>query len=867
MRLTLHDGYVDTETGELRRGGDAARLSSRERALLDYLALRPGVVVSTEELLRDVWGYGPSVVTRAVFHTMRRLRARVEEDATQPRMLLAEHGVGYRFVPPAPGPHPPPTPPSPTPAPSLHGREEDLRRVAEALTRPARLLHVVGPPGVGKTRLVREACPAPAWRFLPLEAEPTLGRLEGALVSALGLASPEALPAALEAGGVGLVLDGVERLPAGAERWLDPAAPPRVVVTGREAFGLPGERLVHLSRLSPAAGKRVLVDAVRLCLGPGAEPPEAELLAAVEALDGLPLALEVAAAQLHDLPLPQVLRRLTRGEPGSGPLDAALAVSWELAAPEVRAALVRLAVWEGAVPLEEARRAGVQLREIEAIARASLGEWVAGGRELRLFSVVRSFVRRTAAVAELDAARGARLAALGRHGRPSSLARLHEDGGRGAAELAAVLPELGAAADADPALPAPLLRALAVGATFRGGFATVAPLVRHRARSAPDDAERRALLAVPGPLEWSAALGMPAEEFVGDLLPPEAPGPDGAPPEPEERMLRLLHRWQWAQALLRGGQFASAATAFGELAEGLRAEGLLGLRGLAGLYRGSALRQLGHRVEALGALHDAAAQLDAAGDRRGLAELRNSEGVVRLDTGELDLARSAFVEAREGAVACGDHRLAMRVDGNLSIVERMRGDLDAAQRHARAVAEAAHRIGARDTEGGAWLNLAVSCTDAGRLDEAWVALEHARRLFAFTGSARSQVVLAVNWGLARFTGGNWDLDDLPGLYPSGAALGWRTALVDLLVWAGRLARGLATPAGRPSLPPDTPPDAAAIGAAWASVAAARAGHLEEASALRSLTEAWLGPTVSPYLQHQVRGVLGRAGQGASPPTG
>jgi DNA-binding response OmpR family regulator/predicted ATPase len=96
--LALEACVVDLVRGEISREGQHKRLTSHEAALLRYLADRPGMVVSREELLREVWGYQTAVRSRTTDDTMWRLRQKVEADPKNPRHLLTAHGGGYRFV-------------------------------------------------------------------------------------------------------------------------------------------------------------------------------------------------------------------------------------------------------------------------------------------------------------------------------------------------------------------------------------------------------------------------------------------------------------------------------------------------------------------------------------------------------------------------------------------------------------------------------------------------------------------------------------------------------------------------------------------------------------------------------------------------
>jgi len=100
--LALESGVVNLQTGVVFSADDEVRLSTRELALLAYLAARPGRVVTRTELLTEVWGYAPNVASRAADDTMRRLRSRVERIPSRPRHLQTVHRTGYRFIPAAP---------------------------------------------------------------------------------------------------------------------------------------------------------------------------------------------------------------------------------------------------------------------------------------------------------------------------------------------------------------------------------------------------------------------------------------------------------------------------------------------------------------------------------------------------------------------------------------------------------------------------------------------------------------------------------------------------------------------------------------------------------------------------------------------
>lgn len=89
---------VNTRSREVLRRGQPVSLSAKEYQLLCYLLDRPGVIVSRDQLLEEVWGYRAATNTRTVDVHLGQLRSKLEEDPKQPRHLLTVHGSGYRFV-------------------------------------------------------------------------------------------------------------------------------------------------------------------------------------------------------------------------------------------------------------------------------------------------------------------------------------------------------------------------------------------------------------------------------------------------------------------------------------------------------------------------------------------------------------------------------------------------------------------------------------------------------------------------------------------------------------------------------------------------------------------------------------------------
>ena len=80
-------------------GSEALHLTPIEYKLLTYLASQPDRVITHAQLLKAVWGPGHAEDTHYVRVHMANLRKKVEDNASMPRHLRTEAGIGYRFVP------------------------------------------------------------------------------------------------------------------------------------------------------------------------------------------------------------------------------------------------------------------------------------------------------------------------------------------------------------------------------------------------------------------------------------------------------------------------------------------------------------------------------------------------------------------------------------------------------------------------------------------------------------------------------------------------------------------------------------------------------------------------------------------------
>lgn len=96
--LTFGDLTVDLAHRMVTVGEQEMRLTPTEYEILKHLALHAGRVVTHRQLLRAIWGPNYQEATHYLRVYIGQLRRKIEVDATQPRYIVTEPGVGYRFV-------------------------------------------------------------------------------------------------------------------------------------------------------------------------------------------------------------------------------------------------------------------------------------------------------------------------------------------------------------------------------------------------------------------------------------------------------------------------------------------------------------------------------------------------------------------------------------------------------------------------------------------------------------------------------------------------------------------------------------------------------------------------------------------------
>jgi predicted ATPase/DNA-binding SARP family transcriptional activator len=332
---------------------------------------------------------------------------------------------------------------------SFIGREEELER-ASVLLRQGRLLTITGAPGVGKTRFALEVARSLADRFehrvyfVPLAPVSNPRLVDRAIAQSLRLVETQGRPVAdsvkafFRHRGALLILDNFEQILSAAPQvgeLLGAASDLTIVITSRSPLQISGEQRFPLPPLrvpSIAEDPDPLVladfDAVKLFRArarasyPTFDPdPEALTIVAeiVARLDGLPLAIELAASRSDVLTLEELRSLLARRvlaldgaalDVGSRHRTMRDAISWsiELLEPEDRAFFRRLGVFEGGFTIEAAGAVAEigseRTREaIESLVARSLVSRVcdSGVSRFALLELIREFAR-----SELDSAGG-----------------------------------------------------------------------------------------------------------------------------------------------------------------------------------------------------------------------------------------------------------------------------------------------------------------------------------------------------------------------------------------------------------------------------------------------------------------------------
>lgn len=750
-QLTLQAAVVDLERQQVVRDGEPRSLTSMETALLRFLSARPGEAVSRDTLLEEVWSYRPGTKTRAVDFTVHRLRRKIERDPSEPDHLQTVHGEGYRLVlpvgvPTAGASNLPPE------ANRFFGREAELKALQQLLAGGARLVTLHGPGGAGKTRLA-----------LRLAGMSVSGYAGGAWLvelasarsaAAVRYAIARALSVPLEASDEGgqrdelvrhlrsrgptlLLLDNFEQIvdegaPIVAE--LLAGAPGLVVlVTSQQRLGLPGERPVSVAALERTAG--VLLFRARAAAAcPGFTLDIAELRVVGEIvwrLDGLPLAIELAAGRAAVLSPEEIRDRLSSRFSLLRGLSGVIERSWSLLAPWEQAALAQLSVFRGGFTMAAAEAVlvlpeGGPLDAIQALIDKSLvvrrprqgtaPQRLALGESIRLFAAAR--LAESGDRAAVRARHRAHYLGRWRLADRSAYAASRADREALAADLDNLVAVWRRALADEPAAAVEALQALR-------------PLFLARGPS-------RALLAL---LDQAIAV---------------APGVKLA--------AEALHARAGVRLVL--GQLQRALDDLDDALALLDLDQPDALLGAVLTERGLALDRLGRPAEAEPVYAQARAVLEAIESRAGLAMVDGYRGTCRFNQGDLDGAQALLEHALAESRATGQLAFAGAMAANLGSIYFKRERLDDAEAQYRRALAIFQAEGDIRREGMGRVLLGLACVLQGRLEEAEAHLEEGAALQERIGAQRGYGI-ALGWlGMMHHLRG--DLGEAEPVYAASA---------------------------------------------------------------------------------------------------
>jgi len=97
-QIHFDEVVVDFKCFSAKKAGEVLKLSRKEFGVLRLLAARAGQVVTRNELLDKVWGHDYFPTERTVDNHIASLRAKLEDDPSEPKHLVTVHGVGYKLV-------------------------------------------------------------------------------------------------------------------------------------------------------------------------------------------------------------------------------------------------------------------------------------------------------------------------------------------------------------------------------------------------------------------------------------------------------------------------------------------------------------------------------------------------------------------------------------------------------------------------------------------------------------------------------------------------------------------------------------------------------------------------------------------------
>jgi len=635
------------------------------------------------------------------------------------------------------------------------GRQETLDALhAQVLEGGHGVVTLVGPGGVGKTRVITEfglraldEDGVTSVLLCSLAEARTKDAVLFALSDVLGVPltseDPEQKLVWVLQGrsGLVLILDNCEQVADHVAELLSDWAPKvtgvRLVSTSRVPLDIAAERVVDIGPLlDPGLAVALYTARAQQVRTGWVCPPEQEgaLEQLVEQLDRLPLAIELAAARSKILPPKKMLERIShrfkilrssqRGvSDRQATLEGTIAWSWDLLGAEQRDAMAQLSVFEGSFALEAAEEVcvlsdGFVFDVVEQLVSASLLRDVDDGERFRMLVSVRAFaLARLSASGQEDDVRARHASWLAERWGSSQVDRARAIGMQALSEdvddleaASAWALEVGRSPEV---VEAGLIctSALTAAVIFRGPLGRSDELARRVTRH--EQSASSALSEALGNLGRLSKLRGDVEDARARL----------------ERALECAVEagdrkaegvWLLNLGIIEQNRGALVeARAFYERA--MEASREVGDR----MHEGRALGNLGV-LERLKGNHSAAVELFEralrvaieAGDRSSEGSTMGNLGVIARRSGDLERARELYARATEVAEELGDRRLVSVWQGNLGPLERDNGSMERARGLRERALASAVETGARRFECTWLMNLGGLERDVGRLDVA-----------------------------------------------------------------------------------------------------------------------------------------------------